>query len=128
MHDASDWFSITYKKLSKKVAEKLDKRLPIPVCLPCNHSQTINTHTMTNTHTLRPASEIFNAEVRFYIESSNDIPRLEGIVRDCNRARRHSLRAVKWGHAENPAAATARAEAFQAMAACAAARLESFND
>ncbi len=46
MHDVSDWFSVTCKKLSKKVAEKLDKRLPIPVCLPCNHSQTINTHTM----------------------------------------------------------------------------------
>ena len=59
MHDASNWFSVTYKKLSKKVAEKLDKRLPLPVCLPCNHSQTINTQHMNNVQLTPEAISFF---------------------------------------------------------------------
>jgi len=86
-----------------------------------------NTHTMNNASTLRPASEIFNVAVQCDIESSTDIPNLEEIVRICNRARRSSLRVAKYNEGTKRAAAMARAEAFQAKAACAAARLESFN-
>ena len=80
MHDASDWFSITYKKLSKKVAEKLDKRLPLPVCLPCNHSQTINTHTMTFSQQLQQANDatIVATHRNACLIASEDVPQGDG--------------------------------------------------